>query len=149
MQTIQYRLCDMEKLYYIICKRHMNKNDYAILFWQANSQGYTYNINNAGIYDEKAIKIISKENYCDDIPVLCESIDNITIRSVIDNRTLGKVVVNNNINRRICNIKLCELLKGPSIWDKKAFCTPERFLALNEETISLIGQIRKTKSITN
>jgi len=129
--------------YYIICKRHGHKKDYAILFWGPNHTGYRYNINDAGIYTEEEIKHFDEDHYCDDKPVLKSLVDDLLIDMVIDNTKLGKVCLNNQTNRKILDIKLTELHSGETNWDKRAFCKPKLFLNLNQNTLNIISEINK------
>lgn len=132
-------------MYYIICKRHMSRKDYAVLFCGPNKQGYTYNVSNAGKYSEDDIKFIDSDHFCDDMPISCEVVDKLSIDSVIDNRMLGKIVINNKENRDLTGIKIKELLTGNTAWDSGAFCTPERFLYNNKNTLDIISQIKINK----
>lgn len=132
--------------YYIICKRHAHKKDFAILFWGPKHTGYHYNVNNAGIYTEKVANTFDKDHYSDDMPVLKQIVDSLLVDMVIDNTKLGKVCLNNQQNRKILGIKLLEMLDGDTAWDKGAFCKPEMFLNLNQNTLNIINDIRQSKS---
>ena len=131
-----------EKLFYIVCKRHMHRKDHAILFWGPDSSGYQYNTLKAGRYSEQCIARFN-DHQSDDMPVQCNIIDAIAIESVIDNNVLGSICRNTASNRKLIGIKLTELLKGDTVWDKRAFCRPKEFLRINEQRIQLVNEIRK------
>lgn len=133
--------------YYIICKRHSHKKDYAVLFWAPNNTGYRYNVSDAGVYTEEEVKKFDKDHYCDDMPVLKSLVDEMAITMVIDNAKLGKVCLNNPNNRKILGIKLSELLSGETAWDKRAFCKPKLFLKLNQNTQKIINEINSLSTI--
>lgn len=128
--------------YYIISKRRAHKKDFAILFWGPNRTGYRYNVNDVGIYTEEEAKTFDEDHYSDDMPVLKEIVDDLLVNMVIDNTKLGKVCINNAKNRKILGVKLNELQSGDTSWDKGAFCEPERFLQLNQNTINIINEIQ-------
>ena len=130
--------------YYIICKRHMHKKDFAVLFWGHNHTGYRYNLNDAGIYTEDQIKSFDKDHYTDDKPILKSIVDDLLLDMVIDNTKLGKICLNNPSNRKILGIKLTELHSGETNWDRRAFCEPKKFLHLNQNTLNIINEIHKT-----
>jgi hypothetical protein len=127
----------------------MSRKDHAVLFWGPNKQGYTYNVSNAGKYSEDDIEFIDSDHFCDDMPILCEVIDKLSIESVIDNSMLGKIVINNKTNCDLIGIKPNELLSGSTVWDSGAFCTPERFLYNNKNTLDIISQINSNKAWKN
>ncbi len=133
-------------LYYIVCKRHMFKKDYAVLFWGPNRQGYRYNLNEAGLYTEEEAATFDKAHYNNDIPVRRDTANMCSIESVIDNRVLGRICRNTKRNRWLLRIKLCELLKGKTIWDYTAFCEPERYLKIHEKTAQVIESIKKLQT---
>lgn len=130
--------------YYIVCKRHFHKKDYAILFWGPNHTGYRYNVNDAGIYTNSEIITFNKNHHDDDMPVLKSLIDELLIDMVIDNSKLGKICLNNHSNRKLLGIKLSELLSSETVWDKRAFCDPKTFVKINQNTLTIITQIKKT-----
>lgn len=123
---------------YIICKRHMYRNDYAILFWGKDCSGYQYNVLDAGIYkdDDKSFG-----HYKDDQPVKCDLIDVLVIDTVIENRILGKICRNTIKNRKLLGIKLSELRKGPTNWNSKVFCKLDEFVKQNENIVKLVTKI--------
>ena len=47
--------------YYIICKRHAYRQDHAVLFWGKDKSGYSYNLDDAGVYTKEDIK--EDDNY--------------------------------------------------------------------------------------
>jgi len=122
----------------------MNKKDHAILFWGKNNSGYTYNVDNAGLYDHDDItNRFPPSRHNNDAPIEDYIVDSITVKSVIDREVLGNIVINNAKNRKLLNIKLKELLPGDTNWNYRAFSTPEEFLKINKNTINLINQIKK------
>lgn len=130
-------------LFYIICKRHAQRSDYAVLFWGKNFSGYTYNLNNAGLYTEQDVANRFKDtNPSDDLPVHRDFVEPLAVDMVIGNKDLGKVVINNPQNRKKLNIKVKEMLTGPSAWDSRSFCKPTIFLQRNQNTLELIEAIR-------
>jgi hypothetical protein len=124
----------------------MSRKDHAVLFWGPDHRGYTYNVSNAGKYSEDDIKFIDSNHFCDDMPILCEVIDKLSIESVIDKSMLGKIVLNNKTNRDSIGIKIKELLTGNTAWDSDAFCTPEIFLHKNKNTLDIISKINSNKA---
>lgn len=127
--------------YYIVCKRHGYRKDYAINFWGPNNSGYSYNLNYAGIYSEEDIKKFPMSHYCDDMPVLKSVVDSFAIDAVVGNRELGKACPNTPETRKELGVKLTELHTGPTSWDSRAFVNPKLFLNRNKNTIDIIKQI--------
>lgn len=134
------------KEYYVICKRHAFRQDYAILFWGPDNKGYTYNVNVAGVYGEEVLERF-RDHESDDCPVEKSIIDSMVKDSVIDNKVLGKIVLNNPQNRRVLKISTKELHAGPSNWDYRAFCSPKQFLIQNQDTIELINQVKEQTKV--
>jgi hypothetical protein len=134
--------------YYVVCKRHAYRKDYAVLFWGKNFNEYTYNIDDAGIYTEEEIVGLPESHFRDDKPVSVEIVDKGAILSVIDNARLGKVYLNTGENRRTIGTSISELHTGPTNWDSENFCTPEYFLVKNKNVASVVRAIKKHKGLT-
>jgi hypothetical protein len=132
------------KKYYVVCKRHGQKKDYALLFWAENRRGYTFNVDEAGVYYKQDFP---ESHWCDDMPVLKETVDSVAVHSVIDFNSsyakLIKVCVNNSKNRKLLNIKISDLRNGATNWDSKNFCTPKMFANRNKNTIKILRKIKK------
>lgn len=128
--------------YYIICKRHAYKKDFAILFWGKNFSGYTYNIENAGVYTGEEVRSRNLTPCADDI---AEEglIKSLAERYVIDNAQLGLIVRSINSNWKLLNIKASELYKGNTVWDERAFCTPDEFVNKNKNTVKILEAIKE------
>lgn len=122
---------------YIICTRHMSKKDGAILFWKKDSQGYTYNVLEAGKYEDKDI----------DMPVNTELVDSLAVERVIDNHKLGRVVINNSKNRRLLKLSLRKLRNTETAWDWSIFVTPAKFMEYNHIIIRVAEQIKAKQQI--
>lgn len=84
----------MEKMYYIVCKRHSKADDSMYLFWGKNSQGYTYNVAHAGLYTEQEAKNIVS-NCCEDYAVDKETVEKYSCKMVIKDN------LNENANKYI------------------------------------------------
>lgn len=120
----------------------MRESDFAVVFWRSESSGYTYNVEEAGLYTEEEIKRF--ENPHDDSPIAEEVITPLLEKYVIDEIKLGSVVVNTKKNRKILKIKLKELLVGVySNWDSRAFLTPEEFVKRYERIETLLEETRE------
>jgi hypothetical protein len=119
----------------------MNRNVHAILFWGKSSTGYTYNIEDAGKYNEDDIKRF-KGYEEDDVPVLCEIADSCAEYTVFENRKLIKICKNNEKNRRLLKVKLTELLKGETYYNSSVFCDPQEFLAAQKEREEFTEQVK-------
>lgn len=131
---IQRKELDHKMKHYRICLRHLSKKDHAILFWGKNSQGYTYNLNNAGLYE-------GKSHTEDDPLTLASIVDPLAIDSVIDNTTLGKIVLNNKANRKTLNIDSKKLLNCDTNWTWLAFQDPKEFLTRTKKLINLVQEV--------
>jgi hypothetical protein len=123
----------------------MSINDYAILFWGPNHQGYCYDINRAGKYSQEEVDKCFKRPECD-MPVPCEVIDRLAQTSVIDNQAIGRICKNTPTNQRKLKIYRKELLKKDTVWDAGAFCTCEEFLNRYERIYELIVEIKNLKN---
>ena len=131
-------------MYYIICKRHMHRKDYAILFWGKDRQGYTYDVNMAGVYTEK-----DTGSFCahhrDDKPIPVATVEALVIPSVIDRSRLGRICRNTLANREVLGIKMSELLNSSTAWDEGAFCSPDAFVNKNLNTVKILEEIKTMK----
>lgn len=133
----------MEQQYYIICKRHGYRKDFAVLFWGSSFSGYTYDINCAGTYTQAQIDdFVKTAHKCDDAPVVKSLVDEMAESYVIDNTKLGLICRNTPESRRRLDIKLNELHTGNTNWDYRAFCEPKLFLYKTKNVASIIEQIK-------
>jgi hypothetical protein len=128
--------------YYIICKRHSSKKDYALNFWGPNRRGYTFDINQAGVYSQEETAEFPEDHYRDDQPVPVMLIEKLSEYSVIDHATLGKIVRNTKKNRSAVGMKLAEMRGKETIWGSGAFCDPKHFLMSHKKTVNILNMIK-------
>lgn len=69
------------KMYYIMSLKHTKPEDNMVLWWRPECKGYTYYIDEAGIYPEAEIK--EKPEYYNDgkdtVAVLCEVVRSVAV----------------------------------------------------------------------
>lgn len=132
-----------EKLYYIICKRHMKTKDGAILFWRPNNSGYTYNVEEAGLYTHEETSKSHSEDNRDDPRIGYDTIQDLISVCVIENSKLGHIVRNNKENRLILDIQLNELQDSESSWDKSQFVNIKEFIERYKRVSELYNEIMR------
>jgi len=100
----------MESLYYILCLRHSDINDYAMKWWGPNSSGYTPNLNLAGKYTEDQIQKF-KDHEQEDLPILCTEIDSMAVEREYnyDGWELGRFILNDEVFWNTYNINAKKL----------------------------------------
>ena len=127
------------KKYYILCKRHGYRKDYAMLFWGPKGCNYYYDLNKAGLYTKEEIdKILEYAHPSANKAVLQDIVEPLAVASVIDNRCLGRIVRNTQENRVKVGTKMNELNAGRTSWDDRAFSAVEVFKKKNEHTARIL-----------
>lgn len=110
----------------------MTNKDFAILFWGPNHCGYTYNLDNAGVYTEEDCKKHIGDDR--DPAIMCDVVDPLKEKYLIDyspdmvTAKAGHIVKNDQKNRKTLNIKKIDLPKvSVTGWDHRAFKSVEDF----------------------
>lgn len=131
------------KEYYLLSLRHASKKDFALLFWGPNDCGYTYNIDDAGVYTEGDLEV-GKEYYNNTYTKPIEKHLIIKKRKfyVIDRSKLGHIVLNNCENRACFSIAIKDFCTNETGWDERVFVTPKDFLAMHKKIIEICEAIK-------
>lgn len=130
---------------YLLSTKHNNPKDFAFLFWGPNSSGYTYNVEEAGLYDQASADIGRGYN---DVYLVEESIlAPLKEKYVIDSYKLGSIVPNTAKNRKIIGISLKDLISKSTTWDDKCFMSIDDFRKRNRIIINIEDQIREWENV--
>lgn len=112
-------------MFYVISVKHMNRKDFAFLFWGKNSHGYTVNVETAGVYTkEEAESLFAPKR---NIIVSEEIVKEHAEKYVIEQNTLGTICVNNPDTRKAFGICASWLATGRSHYTETEYEKPETY----------------------